>query len=120
VYWKAVGLQTSIFGKEPSFFNDTTGYLIYDTRNEEVISCIMLGPVLHKHEIYNVCTTPRYRRKGFAKLLLSYIIQTLKNVDIFLHVDPANRAARALYNSTGFKETDDNVGKEIVMKFSID
>lgn len=60
----------------------------------------------------NVVTDPKFLRKGFAKRLLGYVIQHLKDNskggDIVLYVNPKLVPAIKLYQGLGFKKVEIN------------
>ena len=82
--------------------DNLVGYLVF--------SC--LPPVAH---IYNLCISPDYQRSGYAKILLTHLIERLKgliepnnsdNANTFhlqLEVRSKNEAAKKLYESLGFE-----------------
>jgi ribosomal-protein-alanine N-acetyltransferase len=63
--------------------------------------------VLEEMHILNLAVHPDYRRRGIARRLLAQGLaraRTLGAELAWLEVRPSNRAARALYQSFGFKE----------------
>ncbi|UTY60300.1 GNAT family N-acetyltransferase [Massilia sp. erpn] len=58
-------------------------------------------------EISAVCTHPEHTGRGYARLLVSHIMQGMleQGVTPMLHVGAANTRARALYESMGFAPT---------------
>lgn len=65
------------------------------------------GQVADEGELMSICVLPEFRGRGFGKMLLNHMEETLKqlgSVQIFLEVRESNRSARNLYSSSGFKE----------------
>ena len=63
--------------------------------------------VLDEGEILRIAVAPSMRRKGVGRVLLSEIINIMKNNGckmIFLEVRSKNIPARSLYESSGFKK----------------
>ena len=63
--------------------------------------------VLDEGQITNIAVSPDYRRKGFARAILSALEEYAKDNGIeflTLEVRESNSAARALYLSEGWKE----------------
>jgi tRNA threonylcarbamoyladenosine biosynthesis protein TsaB len=58
-------------------------------------------------EILTICTRPSFRQKGHGKLLMQHLENALKKDDVkslFIEVAISNRAALALYASSGFEK----------------
>jgi ribosomal-protein-alanine N-acetyltransferase len=68
-------------------------------------------------EIANIAVEKSSQGKGFAKLLLEYVLKKCKfNVECFLEVDENNFRAVSFYKKMGFKEVSvrkDYYGKNI-------
>ncbi|WAJ69338.1 ribosomal protein S18-alanine N-acetyltransferase [Catenovulum adriaticum] len=72
----------------------------------------LLGYVFSDHvagevSIMNICISPQYQRKGFAKQLLNHLVshsQAINAETLWLEVRESNIAARALYNELDFNE----------------
>lgn len=81
-------------------------------------------------DIVNLAVAAEHRRSGFGRVLLRFLIEMARNsgVDrIFLEVRAGNHAARCLYRSLGFEETqkrrnfyEDPVEDAILMKLQIE
>jgi predicted GNAT family acetyltransferase len=56
-------------------------------------------------EISGVCTHPDYTGRGYAKLLVNYLLRehAKAGVTSFLHVGKANTRAAGLYERMGFR-----------------
>lgn len=57
--------------------------------------------------VLNVCVRDGYRGRGFARKVLSYLIERARNAgmyEAFLEVRPSNTAATRLYHSLGFEQ----------------
>lgn len=70
-----------------------------------VVSYLGAETVLDECNIGNVVTDEKYRGRGFAKALMSYLLDDLKKsgiVKVFLEVEHDNAPAIALYEKSGF------------------
>jgi [ribosomal protein S18]-alanine N-acetyltransferase len=57
--------------------------------------------------VLNVCVRDEYRGRGFARKVLSYLIDRARSAgmyEAFLEVRPSNTAAARLYHSLGFEQ----------------
>jgi [ribosomal protein S18]-alanine N-acetyltransferase len=74
--------------------------------DEGVVGQIGVKRVLDEAHVTTVAVRPRYRRRGYARTLLSAALREsarrVKLSRVHLEVRPSNRAARALYESLGF------------------
>lgn len=62
--------------------------------------------------IWNLAVSPEYRKKGFARALVTQVLNEAKSVQakkIFLKVSSNNEAAINLYESLGFKKVSEEV-----------
>lgn len=81
-------------------------------------------------DILNLAVADKHRRRGFGRILLRFLVEMAREdgVDqVFLEVRAGNRAARALYLSLGFEETqkrrnfyEDPLEDAILMKLEIE
>ncbi len=81
-------------------------------------------------DIVNLAVSQEHRRRGFGRILLGFLLEMARRdgVDqVFLEVREGNQAARALYRSLGFEETqkrknfyEDPVEHAILMKLKIE
>ena len=81
-------------------------------------------------DIVNLAVAEGHRRRGFGRILLRFLLEMARRdgVDqVFLEVRAGNQAARALYRSLGFEETQkrknfyqDPVEDAILMKLEIE
>jgi len=81
-------------------------------------------------DIINLAVAEEHRRRGFGRVLLGFLLQMARRdgVDrVFLEVRAGNQAARGLYRSLGFEETqkrknfyEDPVEDAILMKLKIE
>jgi [ribosomal protein S18]-alanine N-acetyltransferase len=57
--------------------------------------------------VLNICVTPRMRRRGLGRSILSDLIEAARRLhakEILLEVRPSNESALGLYNDIGFSE----------------
>ncbi len=81
-------------------------------------------------DIVNLAVAEGHRRRGFGRILLRFLLEMVRRdgVDqVFLEVRAGNQAARGLYSSLGFEETqkrrnfyEDPVEDAILMKLKIE
>ena len=61
--------------------------------------------------IFNVCTRPAYRGKGYMRTLLTTLLERMREkhptYPFYLEVEPTNSPAKKLYESFGFKKIKD-------------
>jgi ribosomal-protein-alanine N-acetyltransferase len=72
----------------------------------ELMGYLCLWEIGHEIHITNLAVHPRFRRRGAARTLLSFILDDArqKRVElVFLEVRPTNVEARTLYESLGFR-----------------
>ncbi len=65
------------------------------------------GQVADEGELMSICVLPEHRGKGYGRLLISHMEDTLRakgTERIFLEVRESNKAARSLYKSRLFAE----------------
>jgi predicted GNAT family acetyltransferase len=62
-------------------------------------------------EVSAICTDPAFTGRGYARAIVTHIVERLADEGIvpFLHVNAENSRARAVYRSVGFVETSDAV-----------
>ncbi|MBW0432611.1 GNAT family N-acetyltransferase [Leptospira yasudae] len=65
-------------------------YILYKLSGEEI-------------EIYRVAVHPRHRKKGIAKKLLDYLLNSEREKSFFLEVSSLNLPAIGLYEACGFQ-----------------
>ena len=84
-----------------------TGEVITTASGEVVAYALWLNCV-DVYELLTIGVRPEYRRRGFARELLTHRQSVLKADDtcesVFLEVRESNVGARALYTATGFEE----------------
>nr|WP_255771613.1 ribosomal protein S18-alanine N-acetyltransferase [Microbulbifer guangxiensis] len=70
------------------------------------IACCVLMPLPDAVEVLDVVVSPKWRRRGIARTLLSALCRQLpEHVEsVLLEVRAGNTAARALYRGLGFRE----------------
>lgn len=102
--------------------------MLTDDENEELMSVIEVLSSFDKEEayIYGVSTVPKFERNGYARILLQYVMETLKKIGIKkmeLTVDIDNFTAKGIYEKLGFEiveildnEYGDNV-KRYLMRY---
>lgn len=69
---------------------------------EEVVGYIDVTKPYKENEIYDLYVKPEFRKKGYAKALLSFAIEKNKDSGMMLLLDVDNIPAIRLYNSLGF------------------
>jgi ribosomal protein S18 acetylase RimI-like enzyme len=86
---------------EDEYFMENENYMhFYAIHDGKVVSYLTYNA--YESTIYNVCTSPEKRRRGYTKTLLRYAIDTVENDTVFLYVDEWNMSARWLYEKLGF------------------
>ena len=91
---------------EKSLQSDTLNYYIL-IKNDKVIGffeCMILPPDI---ELYDIAVDESEQGKGYAKIMIDYMIKIAKDSHIhtlFLEVNSINYKAISLYNKYGFKE----------------
>lgn len=85
-------------------------YVMLDDKNDDILSVIeVMASFNNIAYIYGVSVNYNYRRKGYAKKMLEYVISDLEKMNISiieLTVDFDNIAARKLYESFNFYEAE--------------
>ncbi len=81
-------------------------------------------------DILNLAVADKHRRRGFARILLRFLLEMARRdglAEVFLEVRAGNQAARALYRSLGFEDTqkrrnfyEDPLEDAILMKLEIE
>ena len=90
------------------------GYLGYLDSTPVCVAGLLLyelPPLMHRLQrkvghVLNFYTEPEYRRKGYGKALMQFIIDDAKNRDINVLVLNATKVGEPLYRYFGFKESD--------------
>ena len=89
--------------------------MLSNDENEELMSVIEVLSSFDREVayVYGVSTVPKFERNGYARKLLQYVMETLKEMGIKrieLTVDMDNFTAKKIYEELGFKivETLDN------------
>jgi ribosomal-protein-alanine N-acetyltransferase len=85
------------------------GYEIYgmELNNKIVAYAVIRLMMSDEAEILNIAVDKNFRRKGYGKLLLQFLLQTCKQKNvtrIYLEVRVSNAAALHLYENFGFKK----------------
>ena len=81
------------------------GVILVCVEEERLLGYVWCRFVLDEGEIGNVATAPEERRRGVAAALLSALFAEAERRDaaqLGLEVRESNRAARSLYEKTGF------------------
>lgn len=82
-------------------------YLVIE-EGEEIVAHIGVKRIMEELHIMTVAVSPGYRRRGYARALITAALSAPVNAgarSVYLEVRPSNTAARALYESLGFKAT---------------
>jgi len=58
---------------------------------------------LYRSRIFNLCTHPDFRNRGYAKQLIQHVIENSKLQDLYLYCGKDNIVAKNLYSSFGFQ-----------------
>lgn len=92
-------------------------FLLMDQKNDEplIVSIIFTTPTVNGDYIYNVCTHPLHRSKGYMTQLLNYLI-SMKSNSLFLDVSMDNRAALELYYKLGFVKWGEKPGAYLLRR----
>jgi ribosomal-protein-alanine N-acetyltransferase len=98
------------------FDKDFSKFYVFEIE-KKIIGYVILWDLGDTAEIANIAVEKSSQRKGFAKLLLEYVLKKCKfNVECFLEVDENNFRAVSFYKKMGFKEVSvrkDYYGKNI-------
>lgn len=81
------------------------GFTIKEDKKSELIAFITFSVSIDTLDIEDVYTFSDYRKKGFAKMLISSVLDFAKEKDInkiFLEVKKTNEKAISLYQGLGF------------------
>ena len=75
---------------------------------KQIVAVVKWGATLHQAIVVGIFTFPKFRRRGFAQRLMTFLIQKILEESSYpaikLWVDSDNLKAIALYNSLGFQE----------------
>jgi len=77
------------------------------TVDREIASYAIVTQAMEEAHLLNLCVAETYRRQGFARTMLSHLIDEVSLDGItrmFLEVRPSNPAAVELYRSSGFRK----------------
>lgn len=77
------------------------------TADQQIIAFCICQCVLDEATLFNIAVSPTYQGKGYAKQLLNYLIDQLKQrhiQTIWLEVRQSNHIAQQLYTSLGFNQ----------------
>lgn len=77
-------------------------------QDQSLVAYLSLYHVAPEMEIVNIAVTPQERRKGHGRRLLAMLLQVAVKMGmqkISLEVRESNAAARALYESLGFRQS---------------
>ena len=82
--------------------------MLSNDENEELMSVIEVLSSFDKEVayVYGVSTVPKFERNGYARILLQYVMETLKEMGIRrieLTVDMDNFTAKRIYQELGFE-----------------
>lgn len=94
--------------EEEKFFNEirdlSRSYVAID-RLKQVKAFILVNKSTKyaNYEIAFLGVSPRYRRKGYAKILIKLVLRNLRD-SVWLNTLEKNTAACTLYEALGFKE----------------
>lgn len=82
--------------------------MLSNDENEELMSVIEVLSSFDKEVayVYGVSTVPKFERNGYARILLQYVMETLKEMGIRrieLTVDMDNFTAKRIYEELGFE-----------------
>ena len=104
--------------------------MLSNDEKEELMSVIEVLSSFNREMayVYGVSTVPKFERNGYARILLQYVMETLKEMGIKkieLTVDMDNFTAKRIYEKLGFEIVDnldneygDNV-ERYLMRYSI-
>jgi ribosomal-protein-alanine acetyltransferase len=95
--WTQKMLETSL-GKDDCFGVESGGVLV---------GYALVSYILDEAHLLNICIDPRYKRKGYGRKLLQFVVAKAiekSSSTFFLEVRESNRSAIELYFSEGFNE----------------
>jgi ribosomal-protein-alanine N-acetyltransferase len=77
------------------------------TQPPSILGFLIAHHLAPEWELENLVVAPEARRKGLGKRLLNALLRAARETksSVFLEVRESNAAARALYESAGFKQT---------------
>lgn len=76
------------------------GEIIINIDNDELIGCVFVGDKKDKGFIHSLWVSKKYRRKGFATILMKDAIHKLNGIDLTVSI--TNKPAISLYKKLGF------------------
>jgi ribosomal-protein-alanine N-acetyltransferase len=82
--------------------------VIRSEHRDQIVALINARGVLDELEVIRIAVDPRYRRRGHARVLLSWLIQHARRNAyrrLLLEVGALNQAALQLYHAIGFVQT---------------
>lgn len=89
-----------------NFSLDGFSYCLVIEENKEVVGFVIYSIIYERSEIVDIVIHPNNRKKGYAFLLLNYVINLIKKNNcnnITLEVNSLNTSAIKLYEKLGFK-----------------
>jgi len=93
-------------------YPESLHYIIF-TEDSGITGYLLSWKVVDEIHIHNIAVLPAFRRKGYARLLLSTIFSIAKSkgiARIYLEVRENNVAATKLYLNSGFTVTSKRLG----------
>ena len=96
----------SIDDIEKSILSDTLSYFVL-LGGEQVLGFLELSVVAPEMELFDIAITTQHQGKGYAKVLMKFMIDYAKQNDcdtIFLEVNKINVKAIGLYEKFGFEK----------------
>jgi ribosomal-protein-alanine N-acetyltransferase len=80
--------------------------IFYVAKNEmgEIAGYLIAGGDSEEADIHVLAVDSKYRRMGFAEMLLKMFTDTHKPAEIWLEVRESNAPARAFYRKNGFED----------------
>lgn len=101
---KAIEQLTSPYPWSDQLFIESLSKLLVITEKQEIIGFAVVAMVAQQAELHSIAIHPQAQSKGYGKLLLSLIIDSLPDSieSVFLEVRVSNCRAIRLYQRLGF------------------
>ena len=93
--------------REVFFSTDGASYAVWE-ENGVYIAALRLEPFRDGLLLNALETTPEYRRRGYAKKLITAVLEALPETKIYSHVSKTNAASLRTHEACGFQKIFDH------------
>lgn len=110
IFQQQLFAEQDFLGDLQCFFQDVNAFCALWVIDGNYASALRMEPYGDGYLVEGLETAPCYRKKGFAKLLLTAVLKELRiygSVSVYSHIEKINAASLAVHIACGFEKIRD-------------